>query len=354
VRVCFYHRDAAWTGRARAFADAARALRERGYEVSIVAQRDTEAARCFAAQGFETHTLRTDASWIRVGWRLRRVLAGRFVEVVFVHDEREQLEAAAAVRFADRGAIMRRVPPLGHLTLGRDARLGMRLASSGFLFAFEEDLRSARPPRRALEPVVAPPAVESGGAPARDATAPRSIVTIFDGARRTEIAVLLRAAALLADRHPDLRFTLVGPPDHDDAVRLQAAALGVAPIVTLVTDPAARTATVAAATLAWVCADADDAAYALLDAQRLGVPVIATRDPLTLRFVSPDVDGLLTAPLDAAALAATFASLLADPSRTARLAAGGIAAAARWTGDAMAEGFERAAAAARDRTRWRV
>ncbi len=354
MRVCFYHRDAAWTGQARAFADAARALRDRGYEVSMVAQRDGEAARCFAEQGFETHTLRTDASWIRVGWRLRRVLAGRFVEVVFVHGEREQLEAAAAVRLADRGAIMRRVPPLGHLTLGRDARLGMRLASSGFLFAFDEDLRAARPPRRALEPVVAPPAVEPGASPRRDASAPPVIVAIFDRARRVEIAVLLRAAAFLSERHPDLRFTLVGPPDHDDAIRLQAAALGVAPIVTLVADPAARTATIAAATLAWVCADGDDASYGLLDAQRLGVPVVTTRDPLNARFIRDDVDGVLTAPVDPAALAAIFAALLADPARIARLASGGIAAAARWTGDAMAEGFERAAAAARDRTRWRV
>jgi len=66
------------------------------------------------------------------------------------------------------------------------------------------------------------------------------------------------------------------------------------------------------------------------------------------------VNGLLAAGLDAEALAALLASLLADHERHARLARAARAAAARWPLAAMADGFERATAAARDRTRWRV
>jgi glycosyltransferase involved in cell wall biosynthesis len=359
VRVCFFHAAPEWTGGARAFVDAAGALRDRGFEVTLVCGRDGAAERRFQEAGHDVIGLRVDGGWARVAWRLRAVLRRHFVEVVFVHTEREQLVAAAAVRLADRGALVRRVPPLARLTMGGDAALAMRLAATGFLFALEADLRASRPPARALEPVVAPPGVAPAGQRSPGAPEPgvRSIVCVFDEARRARVATALRAVALLSGRHPDLRLVLAGPGTGDDALRIQATALGIGGITQVVDEAAGRAAVqgrIASADLGWVLAAGDAAAFGALDFLAAGVPVLADRDPISACFIADDVNGLLAAGLDAAALAALLASLLADHERHARLAHAARAAAARWPLDVMTDGFERAAAAARDRTRWRV
>ena len=212
MRVCFYHAEPEWSGRARAFVDAAAALRERGYEVTLVCARGSAVERRLAAEGEDVIGIRTSGGWLRVAWRIRRVLKRNFVEAVFVHSEREQLEAAAAVRFADRGAIVRRMPPFGKLALGGDARFAARIAATGFLFAFDADMRAARPPARALEPFVAPPGI----APASVAAGSRekkatSIACFFSHASRGAVSIALRTVALLAERHPDLHLSLIGP-----------------------------------------------------------------------------------------------------------------------------------------------
>ena len=167
----------------------------------------------------------------------------------------------------------------------------------------------------------------------------------------------LRAVALLAGRHPDIRLTLLGPGDRGDAFKLQAAALGIVSLVDMPRDDAtAETdrATVAAAELGWVLSLADDAMFAMLDCFAAGVPVLAERNPLTGRLVRDGESGVLIPALDAPDTAAEIAALLADGARRGRLAGGARAAAASWPPAAMAGGFERATAAARDRTRWRA
>jgi hypothetical protein len=355
VRVCFHHEADAWSGSARAFADAALALSARGYEVTMSCGEGTGTERQWRASGLDVVALSTAGAWWRRAWALRGVLARRFVEVVFVHSEREQLVAAAGVRLAGRGAVVRRVPPDGHLTLGSDARLAGRLAATGFLFASADDLRAAKPPWRALEPVVAPPAArEAGPRPApREGGEAVSIAGLFGGSP-AQATDMLRTVALLAGRHPELRLALVGPAAGDDALRLQAAALGIAGLIARTVEPSERAAVLARATLACVLADGDDAACALLDCFSAGVPVIAPRDRLTMRFVSDDVNGVIAPSRDPAARAALIASLLADAPRMARLAAGARESAGRWPLKAMADGFEQAASAARDRSRWRA
>jgi glycosyltransferase involved in cell wall biosynthesis len=359
VRACFFHAAREWTGGARAFADAASALHDRGHEVTLVCARGSRVERRFEEAGHEVIALGVHGGWIRVAWRLRAVLTRHFVEVMFVHTEREQLVAAAAVRLAGRGALVRRVPPLARLTLGGDATLAMRLAATGFLFALESDLRASKPPARALGAVVAPPGVAAVERRSPSAGAPgvRSIVCVFDETRRARVAIALRAMALLAERHGDLRLVLVGPAGADDALRFQAASLGIGGLAEIVDDATNRAAIqerIVSADVGWVIAAGDAAAFGALDFLAAGVPVLADRDPGSARFVEDGVNGLLGAGLDAPAAAALLASLLADRERHARLSRAAITAAARWPLAAMADGFERAAAVARDRTRWRV
>ena len=359
MRVCFLVEGAAWTGGARAFAEAARALAARGYDVTMACGAGTEVERRCRSAGLDVILLKGTASRGRAAWGLHGVLKSRFVEVVFVHSEREQLVAAAAVRLAGRGAVVRRVPPQGRLTFGSEATLASRLAATGFLFAFADDQRAAKPPSRALEPVVAPPAVDvtSSSPPPPDAPTAgvtgRTIACLFGAPPHARVTAMLRTIALLAGRHPTLRLALVGPLADDDALRIQAAALGIGGVVSRSVDPSERTAILRQATIACVLAEGDDAAYGLLDCFVAGVPVIVGRDPLATRFVTDGVNGLFATALDSSAMAALIAALLADGARLPRLAEGARESARRWPMAAMADGFERATVAARDRTRWR-
>lgn len=356
MRVCFYHAEREWSGRARAFADAANAMRARSYEVTFVCEQGTAVERRLEAEGHNPIGIRTGGHWLGAGWRIGRALRRNFVEAVFVHSEREQLQAAAAVRFAARGAIVRRMPPFGSLALGGDARFAARISATGFLFAFDADLRAARPPARALEPYVAPPGIAASAAAPAAHESGRRIACFFSEQTRGSASVALRTLALLAARHPDIRLMLLGPGDRNETFKLQCAALGIVDRVDLprgdATEESDRAA-IASADFGWVLAAGDDAMFAMLDCFAAGVPVVTERNPLSGRLVRDDETGVLTSTLDAAAMAAEYAALLADDSRRARLAQGAREAAAAWPIDAMAEGFVRATTTARDRTQWR-
>src|ERR1019366_5987571 len=129
MRVCFYHAEPEWSGHARAFADAAAALRGRGYDVTFVCQRGSVVERRLAAAGHEPIGIRTRGNSLGVGWGRPPRVRG------------QPRRAAAPGRSADRGPIVRRMPPFGSLTLGGDARFAARIAATGFLFAFDADLR---------------------------------------------------------------------------------------------------------------------------------------------------------------------------------------------------------------------
>ncbi|MHB1310370.1 MAG: glycosyltransferase family protein [Gemmatimonadaceae bacterium] len=361
MRACFVVRQPAWSGNARAFADAATLLAARGYETCFAVPAASETARVLTAGGHDVIGLTGGGGRLRAGWRLRGVVARRLIEVLFVHDDREHLEAAAAVRLAGRGAVVRRTPSTERLTLGRDGRLAMRLAATGFVFAHADDVRGATPPRGALAAHVAVPgvrAVEPPPAPAGiigaavgDAGSPRlAIISGID--RRHETLLALRTLALLAPRLPALRATVFTPAADVDAVRLEAAALGVADRIEWRAAGAPRGDALARARLAWVVASADDAAFAHLDALAHGVPVLAERTPVAERFVDDGITGQLRRRSDEAGWASVIAAALADRARQATMSAAARRAAARWPFEAGAEGWLQVTEAARDRARW--
>ncbi len=372
MRACFVVHGAFWSGATRAFAEAASLLASRGYETCFVAPAGSEAERRLGAAGHDVIGMAERGGWLRAGWRLRGVVARRLSEVLFVHSDREHLTAAAAIRFAGRGAVVRRTSAGERLSLGRDGRLAMRLAGTGFVFTHADDMRGMTPPRGALAAHIAPPGVPvpvdlvtsvagAVGTPrppahptavgAITSEGPRLVVCI--GAdRRREALVTLRALALLAPRIPALRATVVLPAADTDAMRLEAAALGVAERLDWRASAGPAGDTLDQAALAWVIANADDAAYAVLDALSHGVPVLGERTPLTARFVEDGVSGVLRHRGDEAEWASVVAALLAQPERAAAMRAAARGAAARFPLEAGADSWLQVTEAARDRTRW--
>jgi len=360
VRACFVVEEPDWSGAARAFADGAALLRAHGYETCLVAPPASESERVLRALGHDVIGLDSSGGWLRRGWRLRRVIMARLTEVVFAQGDRAHLTAAAGVRLAGRGAVVRRNPSGERLALGADGRFAARLAATAYLFAHPDDARGVEPPRGALAAHVAPPGVAAatpgpGRAPATvGAIQPdgQHVVLIAGADRRRDVLVALRALSLLAARLPALRATICTPLPDADAARLEAAALGIGARVEWRPAGSVRADLFDGVALAWVIASADEAAFGILDALASGVPVLAERGPVSARFVEHGVSGLLRHRADDAEWASAIAEFLTLAERAESLRAGARRAATRWPADGGADGWLAVADAARDRTKW--
>lgn len=287
----------------------------------------------------------------------------RFVEVIFAHTEREQLIASAASRMAARAAVVRRVGAGETPSTGRYARLAMRLAPAGWLFALEDDLQKAANLSGALpEPILALPGIDAA---AYEDAGPvqllpgangdrRTIVCLYDADSRVRAAVVLRTIAMLAPLHPDLGLVMVGPGSDGEDLQMHAAALGITDRVSFLGERDDYLSLVRAAEFGWVVCAGDDAVYGYLDLLALRVPVLAVRDAVAQRYVANGITGLLLAPGDTAGTAAALARLLAhDDEREAMGNAARVRVAREFMLDALVDGFERAATAAGDRSVWR-
>ncbi len=347
------------------FCAAARGLAARRWEVTLVCPADTSVEeRATHDHGdYEIITIESGGGLLAESWRLRQLMLDRFVEVCFVHGDRDHLAVALALRLAERGAVVRRLGVGERLRRRPAGRIAARLATTGFLFSSASD-RNAAPTfaRGALEPGVAEPGVDAasydelrpitasalGAAPSA-----QLLACVYSPGGRTRMATVFRTIALLRARHPALRLAIVGPGSDDQDLRMHAASLGITPVVSHLGPQANRLAVLRAADLGWVVAGGDDAAFGCLDLMAMRLPVLAERAPVTEYYVADGIAGVLMPPGDAAATAARVASILShDPERIAMGNAGHTRAARDFTERAMIDGFENAALAARDRLRW--
>jgi len=359
MRSLFYYSGRGWTGEARAFAIAARGLAARGEPVTVVCRPDGDAELGFAHEELDVVTLPVTDSVSRDAWLLRGVLKERFIEVVFLHTERELLVASSAMRLASRGAIVRRIPTAGAVTTGRGARFARRLASVRLLFTTEEERERAGAESSGF---VAPLAVDLERLDAQRAASRSTLgvepgtqlmVCVADRRARARITTALRTVSLLAERHPGLRLALVGSGCDDDDVHMHAAALGVTPLVRFLGERDDMAAVLAAAEVGWVAADGDDGAFGCLDFMAAAVPVIAQRSPYLAHYVPDGIAGVLLPRADPADTAAAVAKFLAeDNQREAMGRAGRNRVAREFTMDAMVDGFAAAASAAGNRAGW--
>src|SRR5258708_6102869 len=143
MRTLFYLTSEHWSGSAHAFAIAARGIAATGEPVTVACRAGSSAEHAFVGEGLDVIALPTSGSVGPDAWRLRTVLKERFIEVVFLHSEREQLVASSAMRLAERGAVIRRIPVGGIVSTGRGARLAEKMATSRLLFSTPMDLARA-------------------------------------------------------------------------------------------------------------------------------------------------------------------------------------------------------------------
>ena len=138
---------------------------------------------------------------------------------------------------------------------------------------------------------------------------------------------LLRAVAELTPRHPNIHVLIVGEGPLRPALEEQARRLGIASRVTFTGYYPDAAAALAAMDIFALPSVLDEGfPTAVLEAQAMGLPVIASDTGGTKETLHPNRTGLLTPPRDPRALARAIEEMAVDPQR--RIAMG--EAARRW------------------------
>jgi teichuronic acid biosynthesis glycosyltransferase TuaC len=153
------------------------------------------------------------------------------------------------------------------------------------------------------------------------ATGP-TLVTVGHLVARKRHADVVRAVAALRDRHPELRYVVVGDGPERAGIERLARELGVADRLELRGQlPPAEAAAAAGAAAAFVLPSVDEAfGVAYVEAMAAGVPAIGCRGQSGPEEIAAAGEGiLLVEPGSVEALAGAIDGLLSDPERRRRL-----------------------------------
>ena len=362
MRVLFYLGDEQWSGCARAMFAAARGLEARGHQITVACCEDGRLNALAQAVGLDAVAIDTTAAGAGGVWDMRRVLRERFVEVVVVTTERDQLIVSSAMRLAERGAVLRRVPSFERFELHTGGRLALKVATAGLIVTTDRELKAINHAGWPIPASVVPLGVDAAsydevepvsradiGAP------PQSLLVAcsYNAAGRNRLATVFRTFSLLAPRHPNMHVVVVGPGSLEEDLRMHIAALGVGPVFSFLGEREDELSVMRAADVGWIAAEADGAAFGCLDFMGLHTAVIAERSPLMQHYVADGISGLLLSQGDPSYTASAVAELLAGTEKCIAMGNAGRTRVQRdFTEIAMLDAFERAAEAAGDRTKW--
>ncbi len=380
MRILFLHCTREWSGTARAFAVAARGLAARGYNVTFLAEAHSNVEQSVSRMAtvasklggddpvaqrdvapFDIVPFPCEGNWFSCAWRLRHLFRRWDADIVFVHTEREHIIASMACRLGGSGKVVRRTPASCQLAMAGKGKFANWLTSTTYLFASDGDARIAILPRRNNRSAIARLGVDVSRYPDRTAVQQepkpddiRYIICVYDPTSRGRAATAIRTVSMLAPRHPYLRLIIFGAGSDSEDLRMQAAALNVMDIVSFLGERDDHLTLMRDAELGWVVAEADTAAYGILDLMALGTPVIAAEGSVADVYVANLISGALVPPEDAATTAATVVTLLSSEEQRQAM---GSAARTRVTREfpeqAMIEGFEAAIQTATGRSRTR-
>jgi glycosyltransferase involved in cell wall biosynthesis len=362
MRALIYVGDARWSGSSRALLAAARGLVAREHSVTLACCSDSRIDREARAAGVETVAVNATSTAAGGAWDLRRVIKEKFIEVVLVGSERDQLVVSSARLFADRGAVLRRVRSFETLELLRTGKLALRMAASGAIVSTEIEAQSVNTAGWSIPTAVVPLGVDASTfdaiepATRNELRAPRDgtlIACSYDESGRYRIATIFRTLALLGPRHANLHVVVFGPGSLDEGLRLHASALGVGSLVSFVGDTMDEHRVMRAADAGWIVSGGDNAVYACLDLMALRVPVLAERSPLTQHYLADHITGKLLTVGDAAYTASSVAAFLGSRDKLTAMGNAGRARVQReFSETAMIDGVVHAVNAAGDRTQW--
>jgi glycosyltransferase involved in cell wall biosynthesis len=156
------------------------------------------------------------------------------------------------------------------------------------------------------------------------------VVTVANYREHKGYPHLLRAAAMLRDTGAPIRFAIVGQGQLEAEVERLHAELDLSDTVHLLGYRPDAVRVIAAADVFCLASLHEGLPVAVMEAQALGVPVVATAVGGLCQAVSDEVDGLLVPPGDAAALGAALGRLV-DPELRSRMSAAAAVAGERFS-----------------------
>lgn len=357
MKILFYHSRREWTGTSRVIATAARGLAKKGHTVRIVVPPDSAAEAGFARslKGGETVEIliyENRGSWFSRGRGLRGLFRRWESDFVVVHTPEEHFAAAFACWVGRKGTVLRRVPPGESVDLSGWDNWPTKFARTKLLFSFESDARAVTLRSRKIQVEVAELGTDISQYPEKPAEkeqaepgAPtfRYILCIRDPNSRGRAAMAIRTLARLAPRHDYLRLVIVGPGNDDEDLRMQAAALDVLGLVSLLGDRDDSVSLMQNADLGWVVAEGDSGAFGALDLMALGVPVLAQSNGVAARYIADGINGAVLPADDPAMTAARVVNLLSGEEELYAMGQAGRSRVERdYPETDLIEGFERA------------
>ncbi len=352
MRLLFVHASDGWSGPSRVFTAVAHALATRGHETALAGPEGSAMARMAGRSGAAWYPLARERGARGDARRMREILEEHRSDTVFVHNEAEHAMAAAALRKVGRGGLVRRIGAGG--TLQPTART---LRAEGwwptrYLYTSEAPPEVAR--RSGLPAAVRVElGVEVPDGPAPVLADPYAVVACLAAQEAVRRATqVLRAVAMLAQRHRQLRLRVIGSAAADPDLQVLAMALGMAGRVDWYPHGSRTMDVLDGVAAGWVVADGDDAGLGVLHLMAHGIVPLAEKNPVTARYLTDGIHGVLMARLDPPTMAAETTVLLADAPRRATMGAAGRARVEReFPIREMLSGFEGAARQGREPAR---
>ncbi|MBA2687338.1 MAG: glycosyltransferase [Gemmatimonadaceae bacterium] len=357
MKILFYHSPREWTGTSRVIATVAKGLSKKGHTVRIVVPPDSSAeagyARSFKGnESVEILIYENRGSWFTGGRGLRRLFRRWESDFVVAHTPEEHFSAALACWLGRRGTVLRRVPPGGSVELGGWDNWPVKLAKTKLIFSSEADARavslrgktgSVEVAELGMDPSQFPEKPENKEEAEPGAPTFRYILCIRDPNSRGRAAMAIRTLARLSPRHDYLRLVIVGPGSDDEDLRMQAAALDVLGLVSLLGDRDDSVSLMQNADLGWVVAEGDSGALGALDLMSLGVPVLAQSNGVAARYIADGINGAVLPADDPAMTAARVVNLLGGEEQMRAMGQAGRSRVERdYPESGLIEGFERA------------
>ncbi|MFC4036032.1 glycosyltransferase family 4 protein [Streptomyces polygonati] len=175
-----------------------------------------------------------------------------------------------------------------------------------------------------------PNSVPSAAVPPSDCTAP-VVVAAGRLAEAKRYDDLIRAFARVGDTRPDWRLKLYGSGEQQDRLAALITELGVGQRVTLMGPVAPLEPELAKASLLAVTSSMESFGMTIVEAMRVGLPVVATDCPLGPREIVRDgVTGLLVPPRDIAGIAGALLALIEDDGRRKEMGRAALLSAERY------------------------
>lgn len=198
----------------------------------------------------------------------------------------------------------------------------------------------ARMPLPGVRVLGIPNSVPAPGAEPSDCTA-KVVAAAGRLAPGKRFDLLIRAFARVAERHPDWTLRIYGGGAREERLRKLVASLGLEGTVELMGPISPIEPEFAQASILAVASDLESFGMTIVEAMRVGVPVVSTDCPLgPAEIITDGVDGRLVPPGDAPALATALCELIEDNAARRAMGRAALRTSRRYDPDGIARRYE--------------